>query len=247
MINKNLIVFGVVAFIFIFFFTTAQANPSAKLGNQGLPACLDKVNQLEQNILELQTQNKVLQSLIDAYKNYAPVARTGETTCNNSSERNDGCLQKGVESPSPRFTDNNDGTVKDNLTRLVWMKNMSCWEQQSMHGALPLCNNLELGNCGVLDNSVKGEWRLPNRNELLSLVDIETSNGHTLSDGHPFINYCGGPPMPGFPCGDRYWSSSTAMYNFGAPAYYVHLGDGTSGYDSKAAAFYGVWCVRDSK
>ena len=82
----------------------------------------------------------------------------------------------------------------------------------------------------------------------MTMIDIEVEyDGPHIAGYAYFINYCGGPPMPGFPCGDRYWSSSTAMYNFGAGAYYVHFGDGTSGFDSKAAAFFGVWCVRDLK
>ena len=242
---RNWITLTAVVFTLIVFVALSQADPIAlgkpdKPGKPGLTECQAKVAELEEQIA-------ILQASSDAMKNYAPVAKTGETTCNDSSERNDGCLQKGVEPPDPRFTDNDDGTVTDNLTRLVWMKNMNCWGQQSLHGALPLCNNLEEGYCGLTDDSVVGDWRLPNRNELLSLVDIENINEHTLSDGHPFINYCGGPPMPGFPCGDRYWSSSTAMYNFGAGAYFVHFGDGTSSFDSKAAAFFGVWCVRDLK
>jgi len=57
----------------------------------------------------------------------APVEKTGQTTCYNTSGTEisctdtgqDGDLQKGVTSPSPRFTDNGDGTVTDNLTELM--------------------------------------------------------------------------------------------------------------------------------
>src|SRR5262245_34242284 len=35
----------------------------------------------------------------------------------------DGDKQAGVPFPCPRFTDNRDGTVTDNLTGLVWLKN----------------------------------------------------------------------------------------------------------------------------
>ena len=47
------------------------------------------------------------------------------------------------------------------------------------------------------DGSVAGSWRLPNRNELLSLL----SNGSGLPVDHPFIE----PEDPS----DYYWSSTT--------------------------------------
>ena len=35
----------------------------------------------------------------------------------------DGEIQAGVPWPNPRFTDNEDGTVTDHLTGLIWLKN----------------------------------------------------------------------------------------------------------------------------
>jgi hypothetical protein len=51
---------------------------------------------------------------------YAPVPKTGQTTSYASGD--DGALQKGVAWPTPRFTDNSNGTVTDKLTGLIWMK-----------------------------------------------------------------------------------------------------------------------------
>ena len=51
----------------------------------------------------------------------APLPKTGNDVSDTSGE--DGELQMGVEWPVPRFTDNEDGTVTDNLTGLVWLKN----------------------------------------------------------------------------------------------------------------------------
>ncbi len=47
--------------------------------------------------------------------------RTGQTTSYATGD--DGDLQVGVDWPLPRFTDNNNGTVTDNLTGLIWLKN----------------------------------------------------------------------------------------------------------------------------
>ena len=58
------------------------------------------------------------------------VPKTGQTTCSDESgvsrpctgTGEDGEHQKGVAWPNPRFTDNGDGTVTDNLTGLIWLK-----------------------------------------------------------------------------------------------------------------------------
>ena len=54
----------------------------------------------------------------------AMVPKTGQTT--GYATGDDGALQKGVAWPNPRFTDNGDGTVTDNLTGLIWLKNANC-------------------------------------------------------------------------------------------------------------------------
>ena len=51
----------------------------------------------------------------------APASMTGQTVI--YAERDDADLMQGVAWPDPRFTDNGDGTVKDNLTGLFWLKN----------------------------------------------------------------------------------------------------------------------------
>jgi hypothetical protein len=54
----------------------------------------------------------------------ALVPQTGQTTKYVAGD--DGDAQMGVPWPSPRFTDNANGTVTDNLTGLVWLKNANC-------------------------------------------------------------------------------------------------------------------------
>ena len=54
----------------------------------------------------------------------APVPRTGQTISYTLGD--DGDLQLGVEWPDPRFTDNLNGTVTDNLTGLVWLTDADC-------------------------------------------------------------------------------------------------------------------------
>ncbi len=64
----------------------------------------------------------------------AAVWRTGQTACYSSGgalvpcagTSQDGDIQAGATWPMPRFTDNSDGTVTDNLTGLTWLKNANC-------------------------------------------------------------------------------------------------------------------------
>ena len=56
--------------------------------------------------------------------NKALVPKTGQTTSYDTGD--DGEYQKGFEWPVPRFTDNENGTVTDNLTGLIWLKNANC-------------------------------------------------------------------------------------------------------------------------
>ena len=119
------------------------------------------------------------------------VAKTGQTICygefnsiNCAATGQDGELQKGA-SVSPRFTDNADGTVKDNLTGLIWLKQINCFGPLTWANALSASNTLASGACGLTDGSVAGTWRLPNVRELQSLVDYNTSDP-PLPLGHPF-------------------------------------------------------------
>jgi hypothetical protein len=126
----------------------------------------------------------------------APVPKTGQTFSSESGD--DGDLEKGMPWPYPRFTDNGDGTVTDNLTGLIWLKNANCFGQRTFYDALSDSNGLESGECGLTDGSHAGEWRLPNRRELFSLVDDDRYNP-ALPLVHPFINVQS----------NMYWSSTT--------------------------------------
>ena len=51
--------------------------------------------------------------------------KTGQST--SYAIGDDGFIEAGVEWPSPRFTDNKDGTVTDTLTGLMWLKDGGCF------------------------------------------------------------------------------------------------------------------------
>lgn len=158
----------------------------------------------------------------------AKVWKTGQTTKYASGDNGD--LQKGISWPSPRFTDSGDGTVKDNLTALIWLKNANCFNNSmTWQTALDAANSLASGQCGLSDGSHAGDWRQPNRKELLSLVDYSRYLP-ALPAGHPFTNVQS----------DNYWSAS----NFGtSSAWAVYMNNGGSDFGNKTRSSY-VWPVK---
>jgi hypothetical protein len=170
--------------------------------------------------------------------------QTGQTGCYNESNNvipcsttgQDGELQKGTAWPNPRFTVNNNGTVTDNLTGLVWLKNANCaainlgpsvWAT-----ALANANALANGACGLTDASAAGDWRLPNIVELESLVDLSQDNPPLPAD-HPFSNVQS----------SLYWSSSTSA-NITGTAWSLSMVNGYV-YDDYKSTKRLVWPVRD--
>ena len=135
----------------------------------------------------------------------APVEKTWQTIA--FANGDDGFHQKGVAYPLPRFTDNGDGTVKDNLTGLIWLKNADCYGTTTWFNSLLICNALANGSCGLTDDSNAGDWRLANMTELLSLIHWkyhtpaipDTSGNDQWSEGNPFINIQS----------SHYWTSTT--------------------------------------
>ncbi len=182
----------------------------------------------------------------------AQPARTGQITCYDSAGAvttcagtgQDGAHLKGVAWPSPRFTDNGNGTVSDNLTSLVWLKNANCTDTfagvSKTNGYLTWANALSWVNsladggsndCGLSDSSTAGQWRLPNLNELESLMSLEAS-APALNSGHPFANLVA----------SNYWSSTTYVVNTGF-AWNASLSSGMVSFGAKTSTGY-VLAVR---
>jgi hypothetical protein len=179
----------------------------------------------------------------------APVPQTGQTQCWNETGSSipcdgtgqDGDIQAGVAWPDPRFTDNGNGTVRDNLTGLIWLKNADCFGLRTWAQALTDANTLASPNCGLSDGSVAGDWNLPSVKELQSLIDFGFFNP-TLSNaagtGQCTATYCAFSGVQPF----AIWSSSTSA---GAPvnAWGITLGDGGTGVAGKERTLH-VWPVK---
>jgi hypothetical protein len=97
--------------------------------------------------------------------------------------------------------------------------------------ALTWSNSLASGVCGLSDSSSAGQWRLPTRKELESLVNRGEANSAT------WLGTKGFSAVQAY-----YWSSTTYAYNAGY-AWDVFMNDGyVYGY-GKTYYFY-VWPVR---
>jgi hypothetical protein len=135
--------------------------------------------------------------------------------------------QKGVALPEPRFTDNGDDTVTDNLTGLMWTKNANMYGD-TMNWQEALDYVTTMNNVIIFGYD---DWRLPNYRELFSLIDVENFDP-ALPSGHPFTNVQNG----------IYWSSTTYA-GLTDNAWSVYVGDGIVSFGNKSVGYY-VWPVR---
>ena len=123
----------------------------------------------------------------------------------------DGSVQSGVPMIYPRFIDHNDGTIVDTMTGLVWLKQADCI-RGTWTDALTAANSLSTGKCGLSDGSSAGQWRMPNRAELLSLADRAQTNMAQYFD-YTYRNKDGSvfqaPIFTNYVETQYYWTSTT--------------------------------------
>ena len=149
-------------------------------------------------------------------------------------------MEKGVAWPSKRFTDKGNGTVTDNLTKLIWLKNADAFGIQNWEQALAKANGLSSGSAGLSDGSKAGDWWLPNVKELQSLID-RAFHEPALSDESGKFRWSEGRAFIGVQSG-YYWSSTTDSDST-TRAWGVNLSYGGVSGGSKAGTLY-VWPVR---
>ena len=159
---------------------------------------------------------------------------TGQTRCYDSKGQaipcagsgQDGAFRSGAPWPEPRFEKAGSLAV-DRLTDLCWRSSanltggLATWEQ-ALEAIAGL--NRQFG--------VAHSWRLPNINELESLVDCG-AHSPSLPQGHPFSEV-----------GEGYWSSTTSMFEPDC-AWALYLTKGAIGIGQKKGAHFSVWAVCD--
>lgn len=168
----------------------------------------------------------------------ANIPKTGQTTSYATGD--DGDLEWGVAWPTPRFTNNGDGTITDELTGLGWTQDAST-------PGPPACSpGARKGWQAALDhvqclnaNSYLGyaDWRLPNKFEMRSIVDYGQFNP-ALPAGHPFVNVNSA----------AYWTSTTILSYNNRGAWSVNLYDGQQPFTGVAKDIHTLWAwpVRDA-
>ena len=132
------------------------------------------------------------------------------------------------------YTDSGIGTITDSATGLIWQKcsaglgttlgNCSTGSISSYtwSSAISYCEGLTLGG--------RSDWRLPNFNELGSIIDYTKSSNPTI-DSTAFPNTQS----------SYYWSSNTYAQSTNS-AWFVRFDNGYVGYDYKSGYSY-VRCV----
>jgi hypothetical protein len=150
--------------------------------------------------------------------------KTGKTV--NFRPKDDGVLELGAAWPSPRFLIN-DGLVFDALTGLLWKQepyNVAVtWDE-----AMTYAENL--------DYAGYSDWRLPNRNEMRSIVSYGASS---------IDSYVAGKFDTLVPEDKFWWTSTTYASPYGSgSAWVLYLDNGNSGDKPKTDKYY-CWVVRD--
>ena len=157
------------------------------------------------------------------------IQRTGQAASYGTGD--DGNRQAGREWPAPRFTQgtgSESNCVRDNLTMLTWVRTPTT-ESYPWSDALAYCEALdgEAGRGGHTD------WRMPNVNELRSLIDI-SQHAPALPAGHDFSQVQN----------TNYWTSSTVAYDANC-AWLVDMNAGmlNTGFKTLSGTAYN-WPVR---
>jgi len=155
------------------------------------------------------------------------VPQTGQST--SYAIGDDGFIQAGIEWPSPRFTDNGDGTVTDTLTGLMWLKDGGCFKKNWSSALATITdfnNNPGKYPCREYASDYS-DWRLPNIREIESLVNYGASNSAGWINLNGFTNLNA----------SSYWSSTTYSGST-SQAWVVDMKAGTSNYSGKNSTLY---------
>ena len=117
------------------------------------------------------------------------------------------------------FSRNSIGVVTDNITKLMWQDDISSVSLEWLN-AINYCENLTLNSFN--------DWKLPNKTELLSIVDYNKSSPSISTFLNTKLGY--------------YWSSSTSNDDK-MEAWIINFKLGHTNKNNKNKSLY-VRCVR---
>ena len=182
-------------------------------------------------------------------KGMIALPQTGQVKCYDSTgdeiscpgTGQDGDIKAGVTLPEPRFSDNGNETMTDNLTGLVWAKDVGTSPTESCAGGIKTWQQaLDYVHClNSVEYHGHSDWRLPNFKELLSLNNYQVESNSAWLSSFGFFNIAAGV---------AYWSSTSAMYRiFGISnggAFSFHLDPFVNPFWSEKIDLNYVWPVR---
>jgi len=166
------------------------------------------------------------------------------TDCDDTNKNIHGCCSPGV-----RFTDMKDGTVRDNNTGLIWLKDANALGEMNWFDAMNAAADLSSGEKGLADGSLDGDWRLPNKEEWEAFMCRDFYNPELFEFNKPALVNTKGDAQ--WSNGDAftgvrtiyYWSSNEHKSNY---AWHAYTGDGYTytSYKEYSRGYY-VWPVRN--
>ena len=104
-----------------------------------------------------------------------------------------------------------NGTVKDMVSGLIWLKNANCFGLINWADANIKAGALASGQCGLTDGSKPGDWRLPTLDEFIALNIpgcYPFPGGPTIPDKTGNVCYLNGTPWATNVQSNVYWSST---------------------------------------
>ncbi len=146
----------------------------------------------------------------------------------------DGDVRAGIAWPDPRFTDNGDGTITDELTGIMWLKDPGCL------GTAPWQDGLDAVAAFNIDpvpfactaySAAHADWRAANMSELMTLYNHESTDGDDWLMSQGFVDV------------DYYFFSSTSVATYGTSTWAGHFLALSASMASPTSS-YPVWAVR---
>ena len=212
--GKSKFLFAALAMVF---FLIVMSNSVA--GEENNPI-IKRLNEIQETL-----DNEVIPNLL---KCCGGVPKTGQRRI--VMDGDDGYWGKGIAPQSPRFIDNEDGTITDTFTNLMWTQSgqhfgigteflMNWWD------GITACNDLVFANYE--------DWRMPNVREMQSIMDYGYYDP-ALKPDHPFTDI----PLDF----STYWSSTShPLVDY--DAFHVPLKNATIAHVNKDGLKY-IWPVR---
>jgi hypothetical protein len=210
-----------------------QAQAKFKQAQDAVEIANAKANEAQEKVLAAQKQAEQASDTAQTALSNADTAQNHATRAVYQANQ---ALQ-GIE----RYTDNNNGTVTDKRTQLVWLKNANCFGKRNWEEAVELVKQLKNGQCSLSDNYQAGSWRLPSKEEWQVMVNRQYSypslsnaaGTNKWTENHPFSKVKT----------DGYWSASPYQQDESG-AWLMELSEGLLQTNSKTAQYY-VWPVRN--